>query len=245
MGKLNLSVLILFVLLIFPASATVTTLGTFVLDTDIELPQVANATFCNLTSLKYPNSSIFLRNVAMEKDGTDFNFNLSSNFTSTRGVYLVNGVCDTTVFVYDFEVNPTGTLLTTGQGLLYLLFLFSAVLLFSFCLYWIFNLPGGNQTTPLGEIVSINDLKYLKLFLVPISYVLLMWIFGILRSITANFLIVAGPERLFNWAYVILLGLSYPLVIVGLWFLFLMIITDRKIIESLKTGRPYVDDKRR
>lgn len=237
--------LLLFVFLIVPASATVTTLGSFIIDEQIDLPQVANATACNITSIKYPNSTAFINNVAMTKDGTDFNFTLGEEFVTERGNYLVNGECDLTVFVYDFEVTPTGTVLTTGQGILYVIFLFASVLLFSFCLFWVFNLPGKNESTPFGEIVSVNDLKYLKIFLVPICYVLFMWIFALLHNITASFLILVGPEKFFFWGYRILLGFAYPLTIVGLYFLLLIIITDRRIIQALKKGRPFIDDKRR
>lgn len=237
---------VLLLLLMVTASATVTTLGSFTIDEQIDLPQVANATACNITAIKYPNSTAFIKNVAMTKDGTDFNFTLGEEFVSERGVYLVNGECDLTVFVYDFEVTPTGTVLTTSQGLLYIVFLFSAVLLFSFCLFWVFNLPGRNATTPLGDIISINDLKYLKIFLVPICYVLFMWIFALLHNITASFLILTGPEKFFFWGYRILLGFAYPLTIFGLWIFFILIINDRKILQSLKTGRAFnINDSRR
>lgn len=244
MGKI---IFILFLLFASPLlSAEVTTLGTFQIDKEINLPQVANATACNITSIRYPNSTIFIENVAMQKDGTDFNFTLDSSFTNVRGVYLVNGECDTTIWTYDFEISPTGTTVSTAQSLIYIIFFIGALLLFSFCLFWIFNLPSGNNITPAGEVVSLNDLKFLRLFLIPVSYVLLTWIFGILRSVTANFLILNGPNAFFNWAYWIMMAVMYPLLILSLYIFLISIFNDRKILKSLREGRPFnINEERR
>jgi hypothetical protein len=237
---LNKSFLLLAILLLIPiASATVTTLGTFTQNSVVDLPQVANATSCNITAVKYPNSSAFVRNVEMTKNGTDFNYTLGSEYTSTIGEYLVNGNCDGTVWVYDFSITPTGTQVSEGEGTLYVIFLVGALFLFAVCMYITWKLPWKNKRDAGGEIISVNDLKYLKLFFVPIDYVLLMWIFGILRSISANYLILSGPALIFQWAFWVMLSFALPLTVVGLWLLFILLINDKKIRRALERGIPF------
>jgi hypothetical protein len=92
----------------------------------INLPQVSDASSCNITSITFPvNSSYALRNVEMQKNGTHFNYTFCS--TNTLGVYTVDGVCDDAVWVYDFEVTTTGIF---ANNLIPLFLLISSIVLF-------------------------------------------------------------------------------------------------------------------
>lgn len=88
------------------SSAAVQTLGTFKPGEEINLIQVANASACTITSVAYPNRSYFLKNVAMTKDDTEFNYTVRGLWPT--GQYIVNGQCDTVVWAYDFYVTPSG-----------------------------------------------------------------------------------------------------------------------------------------
>jgi len=74
----------------------------------VNLPQISDASYCNITAIRYPITSSFaIRDVAMDKNGMSFNYTFCD--TSTLGVYVVEGECDDTPFVYEFEVTTTGT----------------------------------------------------------------------------------------------------------------------------------------
>lgn len=205
----------------------------------------SSAAFCNINVID-PDSILIVIGQNMTNQTSFFNYTIIPNKT---GVYNVAGFCNDVNISEEIDIaltiTPTGTILSTGQAFLYFLFAIGALLLFSFCLFWVFALPSSNNITPAGEIVSINDWKFLRLFLIPICYVLLWWEFGIMRSIFANFLILDGPHLFFNWGFWIMASLAFPLTILGIWLFFLTVINDRRIIKSLKTGTPFLNDKGR
>lgn len=77
----------------------------------VSLPQVCSScTYVNLSSIKYPNSTMNNLNVAMTKNGVNFNYNFCE--TDQLGTYIITtcGDKDSTFqcAVYDFVVTPTG-----------------------------------------------------------------------------------------------------------------------------------------
>lgn len=109
--KKILLILFLGMFLISLASAEIQTLGTFKQRECINLIQTCeNCTYNNISTVLYPNSSVVLSNVVMTKDDTYYNYTFCN--TSTLGSYIVNGFGDLdgekTIWVYDFEVTPTG-----------------------------------------------------------------------------------------------------------------------------------------
>jgi len=88
-------------------SASYDEIGPYIQGECVNLPQVADATSCNITAIRFPvNSSYAVRNVEMDKSGSSFNYTFCS--TSVLGTYIVEGICDDTVWVYDFEVTTNG-----------------------------------------------------------------------------------------------------------------------------------------
>ena len=113
-------------------------LGTYQEETDVDLIQTCNnCTYCNLTSIKYPNGTNILTNVEMIQDGTYFNYLLDGGNTSTVGTYTYyydcgNGVESRTGGI-DFEVTITGD--ETPEGSSYIL---GAIFLIVFGIGWFF-----------------------------------------------------------------------------------------------------------
>ena len=107
-------------------SATYDEIGPYLQYECVNLPQISDGTSCNITSIRYPiNSSYVLKNVEMDKDGTAFNYTFCD--TSILGTYIVEGVCDDIVWVYDFEVTTNG-MPTSNKIPLFLLI--TAIILF-------------------------------------------------------------------------------------------------------------------
>jgi len=144
---------ITFIVLLFSGGVMASTpsLGTFQKDTEIELLQVcSNGTSlcdsCNLSSVKYPNSSILVSNVEMTPRIADFNYSLYENYTSITGEYLVNGFCMSggglEVFSYTFDITVNGKESPDGSVVVLFLILFLILIggLLSLLMYNIFHL---------------------------------------------------------------------------------------------------------
>ncbi len=91
-------------------------LGTYQKETDVDLIQTCNnCTYCNITSVKYPNGTdIFRSNISMNKDGTYYNYLLGSTNLSVIGTYTYYYDCgniitsDVVTGGIDFEITITG-----------------------------------------------------------------------------------------------------------------------------------------
>jgi len=169
---------------------------------------------------------------------------LGANF-SEIGDYSYIIQCNSTILSlggYEsigFEITPTGEKLDTSKAIVYSIMLLGITALFIFMFYWMLSIEWSNKFDDHGEIASVNQWKYLKLFLIPVNYVLLMWIFGVARSVSANYLYLPGPTLVFNWAFWILLSFALPLTIVGLFYLIIMFINDKRIYNAIERGTPF------
>ena len=232
-------ILLLLLLLLPMAMANTEKLGVFKLNSCIELKQsCSNCTSVNITSVNYPNSSKAITNKIMTKSGTEYNY--SCGTSSVIGEYIVNGIADVdgliTVWSYNYEVTNSGSDLTIQEGILYVVALVLIFCIFLLSLYFSIVIPFGNGRNIEGKIVSINDLKYLKIFLIACTYMLFLFLVGITNSITTNFLYLSGIGNIFNWMFQILLRLLYPIIIVTGIFSFIIFVDDLMMKRMIKRG---------
>jgi len=85
-------------------------LGTFKQNEVVRISQVcSDATYINLSSVSYPNSSKAVTNIEMTSSGNG-EFYYDYNLTSVEGRYNVNGISDgcTNTFATYFEITPNG-----------------------------------------------------------------------------------------------------------------------------------------
>jgi len=113
-------------------------LGTYQEETDVDLIQTCNnCTYCNLTSIKYPNGTNILTNIEMVQDGTYFNYLLDGGNITTVGTYTYYYDCGNAIESrtggIDFEVTITGD--ETPEGSSYIL---GAIFLIVFGIGWFF-----------------------------------------------------------------------------------------------------------
>jgi len=148
------TLLLLGILLVsFPliSSTSETFLGTFEKSTDIELLQIcSNSTSlcdsCNISSVKYPNSSVSVSNILMTKRSGDFNYSLISNYTGETGSYSVNGFCiagsEIQVFSYILEITNNGNEKPSENVIVLFVILFTLLVagLLSLLMYNIFHM---------------------------------------------------------------------------------------------------------
>lgn len=109
---------------LFLISLTSASLGTFKENTEVDLIQTCNnCTYCNLTSIKYPNGSNALTNVLMTQDNTYFNYTFNESYTSTLGEYKYCFDCgndaEKATGCINFDITLSGN--PTPEGVSYLL----------------------------------------------------------------------------------------------------------------------------
>lgn len=164
-NKIFILGLVIFILVMGFASAEVKTFGTFKSADQIRLIQVCdNSTYSNITSVILPDSSKALTEVAMSKNGNEYNYTFTN--TRTLGWYIVNTHCNEngvdTSGVYNFQITSTGS----KYGIYVLIFLLlSSIVLFILSLvdkneYWGFI--SGSLILVLGIFSLINGIDIEK-----------------------------------------------------------------------------------
>ena len=137
-----------------------------------------------------------------------------------------------------FTITQTGDLLTTGESLIYLFFLLAALSLLGFTLYGSIIIPYRNKPNPDGQVIGLNEYGYVKVICIVFSYVMLMWILGISRSIMFNYLFINGSYNLFNWAFQIMFALVWPLIVMSFLLILINYISTKKFQKALERGIP-------
>jgi hypothetical protein len=130
-NKLSISLILLnLIIFIMPFSlAQVSSFGTFKQNQAVNLIQTYNASYCNITSITSPNSTIYIGGL-MTKSGGSFNYTFS--LTSESGSYTICGNCDTTPWCANIDITPSGIIATSAQGNLSIGLLIGIILIMFF-----------------------------------------------------------------------------------------------------------------
>ncbi len=202
----------------------------------------SSTTDCNIT-ISYENSTIMIDNANLTNlQNGFFSITLGTNETTPTGIFsgranCVDGERNATT-TFNYKVTTTGTDISIAEAILYVL----AILLMSVVLFFTImgsiNIPFRNPKSDDGRVIDLNKLKYLKVFFIVISYLLLMFIFGTARSITANFLDYDNASAFFNFAYWFMLSFLYPTIVVSLIVTVVVFLTDRKWRKAMQRRLP-------
>jgi len=217
-------------------------------DIDLKVPfevdgeAASSSATCNI-SIRYPNNVYIIRNGSMTNlDNGEFNYTINSTQTAELGkynwvVYCCDGIkCASG---YDsFEVNPSGTELSTAQGIIYIIFLVIAFFIFWISVYGSFKIPWSNAKDDSGKVISVNDLKWLKLFLMVFSYLTFMFIMAMTYNITENFIYLGNVSSYFHYVYLISLAFFFPIMVLLPWVVLYVIFQDKKVKKLLQRGLP-------
>ena len=226
-------------------SAQESSLGVFKLNEQIELIQICSndtslCDACNISSVKYPNSSILISNVAMTERTSDFNYTLDSSNISVSGTYLVNGFCTTSsqvsVWSYTFDVNYLGKEISSAQGIIYVSLFAILFFVFISILFIIGKLPRYNQQDEEGRILSISYLKYFR----PVLWFTEWMLFIATLYISSNLAFAFLNEQLFAKVlftlFRITFGITPLIVIVWIIWIFVSMFHDKQMQSMLNRG---------
>jgi hypothetical protein len=195
--KNKILLICLALLLVLPlVSSSFDTLGTFKQNQCVNLLQTcSDCTYNNITSAVYPDNSIALERVTMEKIGTEYNYTFCN--TSQIGQYTIHGIGDlsgvNTNWDYWIYVTPTGTNLTTQQSLTFIIGIVVMLIVVTFFLIlsYIMKHPGA------------------KIFSMVVSVITLIIIIGIVASNASSYLAdFPNLANIYNSYYIVFISLA-------------------------------------
>lgn len=218
------------------------------MDIPLELPlkegDLSQCTTCSCTgTINYPNGTIIIRNQDFPVVDGYATYNLGGGNTSEiYGLYNIDVNCNNGVdygsATYYFEVTATGTNMSTSQSIIYVILFVLGIILFSLSFYGAIKIPFYNTVSGDEETISINDLKYVKIFLWFVSYLLLIWIAFVSWNLSYGFLVFNIMSEMFKVIFYFLLVLLLPIFITLIIISFINYFNDKKIRYALERGMP-------
>lgn len=224
----------LFVVLLMPLSTAF--LGTYKLESCVDIRTVSDTANVTLSTLSYPNSTVIVSNVPMSQTGTSFNYTTCR--TEVFGEYIYsycdgNNVC----FVNSFEINGQGQTYTTAQGMIYIV-LFALLVAVMIGLLWAsIGINGDNVRNEDMEIIAINYKKYFKMFLFGMAYVTFVALMFFAWNIASGILNFDSLANFFFVLFRISYALMYVIIpVLFIWALIIWLKGDNKIFRALQKG---------
>ncbi len=239
MKKILLAVFCAVLLIGIGSSLTASSLGTFQINNSVELYQnCQNCSFVNISSVKLPNSTILLFNQNMVKTAQDYTFLFNTTNLLGEYFYTVCGDLDGILSCEDiqFFITKTGFEETTSNSILHFIMIIFVAFIFAFTLWGALRLPFVNVREGVNGVVSINKLKYFKIMLFFLSYVLFVWLLNLLFAISNNFNVLSQYNKLFEVLFRIMMAMSYPLFVLMLVIFFIVAVRDSKIKKLIEEG---------
>ena len=187
-------------------------------------------------SVEYPNGSSALDNQSLTHNPTFYNVTLK---TDALGIYpaIISSPTDNgTVTEFQYEVTSSGSLLSTGKGIIYVITFFGLLFLFSILIFSFFNVPTEVKRDDEGFMLGINYWKYVKWGLGLFSYLTLLWTVNILVAISNNFLPLGVATVFFRMIYFFLLIAILPLAPIVFYIFIFNIVRDKEIRAALERG---------
>lgn len=228
-------------LLVNVSAQDVQTLGTFKTAECITLKQIcANCTFVNLSISTPPNQTTIIVNQSMTRQTTNLWIYSFCN-TTINGEYMydtfgnLNGNLESSSV--NFFVNPVGKMLTSAQATLYFMIFIVSFIMFLICFVFGVSAPGDNKKDEMtGYIIAVSNIKYLKVFLISCSYLLLLLMVYFGYLISYGYLDLDFLGSMFRFGYISMVVLILPLFIVGTYIVIANWVRDSKVSDMLSRG---------
>jgi len=173
-------------------------------------------------------------------DGLDFEVTAPASNFSQYGemsyIFYCNNSYSGCLASAPMEITPNGFTITTAQSNIQIIFFVASVFVFLLCLLGAIKIPWSNPRGEDDKIIGINELKYVKLFLIVMSYIVFLLIMAMLRGILFNYIYDIYVYKFFNWAYWILMSGMYPIIVVSLILALIHLLTDKKIRNDIERG---------
>lgn len=193
MKKQNVTIILGFIVALILIQSASALLGTYQLDSDVDLIQTCNnCTYCNITSIKYPNGTNILTNKEMTQDGTYFNYLLRGDNTTVIGTYTYYYDCGNSAEKatggIDFEITITGDETPEGTS-----FILAGIFIIVFGIGWFFLFLSTQMQEPGPKIFFL-----LASFVFLLGSLLMAMVVGFDSNLTAG---VNNTIRIMMYAF--------------------------------------------
>lgn len=174
-------------------------------------------------------------------NGIDFAITIKGDNFSRLGLYNYVIQCNSSNQIAfatsPLEVTTTGEIPTTAQSIMYSGSLFITIFIFLLCVFAGIALPSGNNRDEMtGYILSVNNLKYVKIFSWALAYISLILVFYLSEAIVYNYLNIPAMASILHFGYIALIVCVLPLFIVGVYILIANAVRDHNVADALKGG---------
>ena len=173
-------------------------------------------------------------------EDNDWQITVKATNFSTVGLFSVQINCNDGSFggfnVFGFEITKTGFILAESESLIYIPLLVGIFLIFLLSLSGAIVLPIKNKRNGLNEVIDVGFLKYAKVSLIFVTYLIFVWIINLLLTMTLNFNILSQFNGFFNMVFLILMAFSWPLFVIMLIVFFVMGANDLQLFKYLSRG---------
>ena len=203
------------------------------------LPLVNTDADCYLHLYSPDGNHSFEGIMGLDGNGQDWDLFIGGGNFSDLGIHSFYIWCNNSAFGGEakgtFEVNRNGIEPTQARATLNAAMMFLLVLLFILCVWLMLRMDNYKRDVE-GEILGINQLKYIRFPLFTIAYGILMGIFYIASNIGFGYL---GDElfaQIFFTLFAVMMKLYIViLLVVTAWFFF-QIVQDKKIKGMIERG---------
>jgi hypothetical protein len=125
-----------------------------------------------------------------------------------------------------FLVTKTGKLFEQSEATGYLLIILVLIVFLLLAGYGAIKIPYKNHRNEGDEIIGINDLKYLKIFFIAISYGILTWIANLMIVISNNYIDLGVAMGFFQGLFKFMIGAAMPLLWLTVIFVGIQVVRD-------------------
>lgn len=185
-------------------------------------------------------SHIFQGTMGFDSNGIDWELFIDGGNFSQIGFISFIVWCNTTNqggFVSgSLDVTHSGRLLTDADSKIYILLIILAIIALVCLIVLAFKLEWKHIRSGEGFIIKVNWQKIGKVASIYGSYLVLMWVLGLLASLARNFTPIIAFERFFEYFYLIMLYLALPLFIVTAIISGIIWFQNLKLGDKLKRG---------
>ena len=136
---------------------------------------------------------------------------------------------------WSMYVNKVGQEPTTNESIIYIILAFGVLLLFAISFYFMIVTPYGNKKNEKGATIQITKLKYVKLGLILLTWVLFTWFLNILIGLSDNFVFLTMYYGFFGFMFQVMNALALPLGIIILVIAGIEIIRDINVWKLIKS----------
>lgn len=212
-------------------------LGTYRQGDCVQIKTILNTSSVNISTISYPNSTLALTNVVMNKNGQTFIYNFCDTISSGNYIYDYFDA-EGNYYVNDFTINKAGLESSTpGQSIIYITILFFSLIFFVGLLIIGIYLPSKNKTDEMsGYIIAISNLKYFKIFCLAFAYAFSIFISYFLWMLSYSYLQMDFLSSILQFIFYSLAITALPGFIIFVYLLIANWVRDNQISEALQRG---------